>query len=240
MDAVAQLKTLGLSDKEARCYVALVGLGQATAYRVAQRAKLKVPITYVVLDELRRKGLVLKLPHAKRQLFTAKAPDEIFAVYEEQLRYAKRALPELLAAASGTGRVRVRYFEGEEGMREMLQYRTPELAGKELRVLYGKAGKRPPQMYFDYNQKLHAQGSRLRGFMPDHPSLQEFAKLDKKYGWDIRAIPESEFSADASVEIADEFVRIQLYKNAQGVVIEDANFARMMRDVFEMLWKKKS
>jgi predicted transcriptional regulator len=240
MDAVAQLKTLGLSDKEARCYVALVGLGQATAYRVAQKAKLKIPIVYVVLDELRRKGLVLKVPQAKKQLFSAKAPDELFAVYEEQLRYAKRALPELLAAASGNDRVRVLYFEGTEGMREMLEYRTPELAGKELRVLYGKAGKQPPAMYFEYNKKLHEQESRLRGFMPDHPSLQEFIKLDKKYGWDIRPLPVSDFSADASVEIADGFVRIQLYKSAQGVVVEDKNFARMMGEVFEMLWKAKS
>ena len=238
---ITQLKSLGLSDKEARCYAALVELGEASAYRVAQRAKLKRPIVYVVLDELRQKGLALKVPHAKKQLFLAKDPADFFAQYEETLRYAKRALPELLAAADKRGnRARTLYFEGKEGIREALWHRLGELKGKELRVLYSKGKKPISQMYFDYNQALYDQGSHLRGFMPDHHSLDEFVVLDKKYGWDIRKLPLSEYSPEASVEIAEGFVRILLHKDAQAVIVENKLFADMMRQTFEMLWKHKA
>ena len=72
------LKNLGLNDKEARAYAALLELGQTTAYAVAERSGLKRPTVYVVLDELRQKGLVLKIPHVKKQLWSAKSPHQIF------------------------------------------------------------------------------------------------------------------------------------------------------------------
>ena len=166
MNATEHLRTLGLSEKQARAYVALVSLGEATAYQVAGAAKLKRPITYVVLDELRQKGLVLKVPHTKKQLFAAKAPGELFADYEEKFRSAKRALPELLALVQGDDRkVRVLYFEGRDGMKEALNYNIKRLAGKEVVAFYGKSDKLKragiPPLYAEYNQ---ASGRRIHRY----------------------------------------------------------------------------
>ena len=67
MDMKQALKTIGLSDKESAVYMALLQLGQATAYAVAVKSGLKKPTTYIILDELIEKGLVLKVPQMKTQ-----------------------------------------------------------------------------------------------------------------------------------------------------------------------------
>ena len=104
---------------EGAIYVALLGLGQTTAYAIAEKSGLKRPTVYVVLEDLRKKGLVLKVPHAKKQLFTAKSPEEFFREVEERLNASKRILPELLALTSGSKKPRTLYFEGLKGMDEI-------------------------------------------------------------------------------------------------------------------------
>jgi hypothetical protein len=52
MDRIKALKYIGLNDKEARCYLALLPLNQATAYMVALRSRIKKPTAYVVLESL--------------------------------------------------------------------------------------------------------------------------------------------------------------------------------------------
>ena len=56
MDIQEALRNFGLNDKEARVYVALLELGQTTAYAIAERSGLKRPTVYVILDDLRQKG----------------------------------------------------------------------------------------------------------------------------------------------------------------------------------------
>ena len=71
------LHDLGMTDKEARIYLALYEIGRATAYTIAQRSGIKRPTVHVTLDQLRAKGLVLEVPNKKRHLFIVKDPNEL-------------------------------------------------------------------------------------------------------------------------------------------------------------------
>src|SRR3989344_6493164 len=133
------LGNLGLNEKQAAIYVALIKLGKATAYAIAEEARLKRPTVYVVLGELMQKGLVNKFPREKKQVFTAKPPDELFAEAEERMRLAKSALPELLAIVYKKGpQFRTLYYEGEKGVREMLDLINQRMRGKEILGFYAK------------------------------------------------------------------------------------------------------
>lgn len=55
---IAQLKVLGLSDREAAVYAALLVLKNGTALTVAQSAGIKRPTAYFVLESLCQKKLV--------------------------------------------------------------------------------------------------------------------------------------------------------------------------------------
>jgi sugar-specific transcriptional regulator TrmB len=239
-----QLHTLGLNEKQAKCYLALTELGQATAYQIAQIAKLKRSITYVILDELRKKGLALKVPHPKKQLFIPKPPHELFAEYEEKFRNAKRILPELLAAANSKNKkVHVLYYEGKGGIHESLKYKEQLVHNKELLAFYGKkTDTRTPisPVYEEYSKKLFVQGVTVRGFAPRHISLKKYRALDKKFNSEVVTLNDKEYSSEISIEIIDSFVRISLYKDAQAVIIDNPDFAKTMREVFEMLWKVRS
>ena len=51
------IKDLGLNDKEAKVYLALLKFGEANVSDIADEAGMKRPTVYVILDEIRKKGL---------------------------------------------------------------------------------------------------------------------------------------------------------------------------------------
>lgn len=235
------LRELGLTEKEARVYVALVELGRGTAYAISKISKIKRPTTYIVLEDLRRKGLVSKVPHIKNQIFIAKDPNELFTIQEEKIRNAKRALPGLLALSSAKDHsINTYFFEGMDGMKEALEYKRNTVADKELLCIYAKSDKglqSIPKFYFRHNEILEKQNTFIRGFIPNHPSLKGFRKYDNTKEKEIITLPSKSFSPNVSLEISDSFVKILLHKQSQAMVIESKDYSQLMKQIFELIWQ---
>ena len=236
------LRSLGLSAKESEVYLALLSLGQTTAYAVAEKSGLKRPTVYVVLDDLRKKGLVLKIPNAKKQVFTAKSPEEFFGEAEERLRIAKQSLPELLALTSGGKKPKTLYFEGLRGIEDIALYGVERMKDKEIVGFYAEATDASPELlkiFDDYNERLKRDHITVRGIVPDNPHLKRWRDTDKEYGRNMKIIPAETYSARNSIEIGDTFVRILAFRDLQGVIIENEAIAETMRQIFEMVWKSR-
>src|SRR5690606_32232995 len=97
MEYIEQLISLGLNEKEAKVYLTLLSMNRATAYYVALKSGLKKPTTYVILEDLIKKGFVLKVPQEKKSLYMAKSPQECIALIQQKINEAKDILPELMA-----------------------------------------------------------------------------------------------------------------------------------------------
>lgn len=238
------LTDLGLNRKQSEIYLALVELGRGTAYAIAKQAKVKRPNTYVILEELRLKGLVLRIPHEKNQVFVAKDPNELFIEQEERIRKAKKVLPELLARSSSKNKKAITYlFEGMDGIEKALKYKEESSAGKELLAFYAKADKGSksiPKIYYDHDKKLSDQKTKIRALAPKHNSLDIFRKRDSRPERKTVEIPVSEFSPNVSVEIGDTFIKIFIHKEKQALIVENKDFSDLMRQVFELIWVSKS
>lgn len=237
------LKDLGLNEKQAEIYLALVEIGRGTAYAIAKHAKVKRPNTYVILEELRQRGLVLKIPHDKNQVFVAKDPNELFVEQEEKIRTARKILPELLARASRKNNKAITYlFEGLDGVEKALKYKEDSFEDKELLAFYAKAEKGAssiPKMYFDHDKALADQKTKIRGFAPAHQSLQTFRKRDTLPERNVIELPTSLFSPNVSVEVGDTFIKVFLHKEKQALIVENKDFSDLMKQIFEMLWEAK-
>ncbi len=243
MDIKQALQTIGLSDKETAVYTALLQLGQATAYAVAVKSGLKKPTTYVILDELIEKGMVLKVPQMKTLHFIARSPEEAFAVAQERLSLAKKALPELLAITKGKKtKVNTVYFEGIEGMKQLLEYKLKENNGEEMLAFWATDKNVTPELveYFqkEWFPKMQRQNIRFRGMAPADPLLSKYRVTDAAYGRVVKEIPTNDYHSEVAISILGDLVRIEDYKNLQGLAIENEDVAKAVRQIFEMVWKK--
>lgn len=242
MEKIKALENLGLSEKEAKVYLALLELGQASAYRVAQKSGVKKPTTYVLLDELRKKELVVKMPGSTAQMFIAKSPEEFFNTKKYQILSATETLPEILSIMKKQNKVQTLYFEGVEGVRQALYYKMKENENNEVVGFYALAENIDKDIYditWEWASDAKKYNISVRGFVPIHDTLTDYRKADAKYNRQMRELPYENYSSETSMDVMDNFVRIiDLTKNSpQAVIIENERTAKMFKQIFEMMWK---
>lgn len=240
---IAPLKNLGLSEKEAKVYLALLQLGPSTPYQIAKKAELKRPTAYMIAEELVEKGLIVHIPGEEKRKYIAKSPDVFIEEHEEKLKAAKEILPELRSFQKGTTeKPSILYFEGAEGIRQAYWHRQKELHNSEVVGFFASAEDISPavmKVFLDWSEHRKRYNILLRGLTVDHPSIKPFEKYWGKEGKIVvKFMPPELYSAKVSIESCNgQFVRICLLESAQALVIESPKFAEALAETFELLWK---
>ncbi len=122
-----QLKNIGLSENEAKVYLAMLELGPATMLEISAKAGINRPTAYVQVEALKKLGLVSTQTKGKKQLFMAESPEQLESVLDSKNRELEqkkgelgKVLPELLTLFNlGDAKPEVRFFEGKEGLLRM-------------------------------------------------------------------------------------------------------------------------
>ncbi|HEX8947066.1 MAG TPA: helix-turn-helix domain-containing protein [Candidatus Paceibacterota bacterium] len=118
------LQGIGLSEKEASVYVALLQVDAASVIDLSKKTDVNRSTVYVVLDGLMKKGLVSETQVGKKTHYQAEPPErlETFverqrAALEEQQKRLKEIIPQLKSVQREVGeRPIVKYFEGRDGI----------------------------------------------------------------------------------------------------------------------------
>ncbi len=116
------LEAIGLSEKEARIYLAALSLGSTTAQMLAAKATINRPTTYIMIESLMKRGLMSSVIKGKKRYFTAAEPNQLLELMAGQRKelqkkeeIAREMLPDLIEIAGGNnGKTAVRVFEGDE------------------------------------------------------------------------------------------------------------------------------
>jgi sugar-specific transcriptional regulator TrmB len=244
MEIYESLKNIGLTEKEAKVYTALLQVGQGSAYGIAHKSGLKKPTTYVVLEELIKKGMVRQIPRQKKALYEAISPEEVFALAEERLDVAKRALPELLALTkTETPKIRTLYFEGVTGIKDAFLYRLADQEHTEAVGFYASDKGITPEALGATKEalaKAKKKNVRLRGFIPKDDFIENYLAENQTDSYTFKKLPYEKYSSTVSIDTICDFVRIidAVSPIPQAVVIENPAAAKTLREIFEMMWEK--
>lgn len=233
------LKVLGLNDKEAIVYIALLEIGEATVVQIAQQTKLKRPTIYLLLDLLREKELILKIPYAKKTIFIAKDPDNFFREAMTRTRMAYETLSEIKAIQKKENKISVKYYESEKGVEEALFYRMEELKKTEIVGFFAKADRITPKLIeisHRWRKALNTHDVKLRGIAPKHKSLKDFRKTDDILNQIFKSVPINTYSSNCSIDVTDLFVRIVLFDANQAIIIENLEIVKTIKEIFESSW----
>lgn len=234
------LENIGLSNKESKIYMALLKFGSATVSDIAHEAEIKRPTAYIILDELRKKGLVLMIPHAKRTIYQAKAPDEVYEQVMSNLNDFEKVLPTLRSINPSPKAVKTLYFEGIEGIKESLNYQLNEMRNKTLFGFWAKDNNLPKKisiLFSDWNNDLIKNNIKMGGITPDHQSTREYLKQHPQFSQFLKLIPEKDYSSEISIDVTDNFVRIIDGHELKAVIVEDKRVAEAMKQIFTLAIK---
>lgn len=241
---IKPLKDLGLSEKEAGIYLALLQLGPSTPYQIAKKAGLKRPTAYVLAEELVAKGLIVHMPGEDKKRYIARTPDTFIEAQEERLAAAKKILPELRSFQKGVNeKPSIMYFEGIEGLKQAYDYKKKELHGKEIVGFFSSGLDSSPEMtqiFMEWNEYKERHHTKVRGVTVDTPNLKPFEKFinQNHHSIDAKFLPQNIYSAEVSIESCDgKFVRICFMESVETLIIESPKFAKAIKEILEIVWR---
>jgi HTH-type transcriptional regulator, sugar sensing transcriptional regulator len=249
----ADLKKLGLSDKEADVYEASLELGEATVQQIAQKSKVARATTYLILDSLMKRGLVSDYEHDDKTKFIAESPTQLKRLLdrqEEELRDRQadlgRLLPKLQAfIRSSDQRPVVRYFSGVEGLKtmrgEMAQYSTSKDTWysltplDHLRAVFNDEG----DDYYTYANTRAAKGIQHKVIFTTASDKLRRQRLmsAREQRAERRFVPPEKFRSSSGMTIFRDRIAIATFTgHVGGAIIESPSAALMMRELFLLAW----
>ncbi|NOS66772.1 MAG: hypothetical protein HOO67_00155 [Candidatus Peribacteraceae bacterium] len=112
----------GFTEKEAKIYLAVLALGEAPVSRVAAHTHLKRTTAYPVVENLKERGILTVTKKRGIQYVSAIAPRILIDRLKQSAQLAEEALPALMQMAyTSPLKPRIRFFEGIEGLKEILR-----------------------------------------------------------------------------------------------------------------------
>ena len=248
-----KLIDFGLSDKEANIYISLLELEIASVSNIAKHSNINRSSAYVVLESLKKKGLVGVSDDKKIQRYVASSPDILLrsakesAEKQEKIKEAiESVIPELKSLYKDIKhKPIVKVFEGQEATKEAyynisLLKTDPNV--KEIRVYENPEGyiNVLPKDWLDTDYK---ERMRLGLFMHSiYPKTLESTEVIKRYRAmgskdELIQIPQNKFASSskfANLTICGDEVWFDSLKDNYCINIKKQEIADTLRNLFDL------
>jgi len=235
------LQNLGLSEKEAEVYLALIELGKASVVEISRKAGTKRPTTYLVLDELKTKGLVTKLLEESRSLYIAEDPELLVKGLKQKLSDISELIPVLRAKFNRGSKPKIRFIEGKENLYRLYMN---EIALAKINYFYGTSVKKFyelwPDLFDEWISKIWPkkikQSHEILEIVANNKEDVDYAKksIGKR---EVRIIPRGEGVFLADNVVTENKVYIFSLDNLFCVVIESEDIAKTYQTMVKLAWQ---
>lgn len=239
------LDAIGLRQKDIDVYLALVKLGTAPLRTVAIEAGLNRGTAYDILKRLMDLGLVSYVDAKSHRYFTAEDPRKLTGVAtrkEVALQEAREDLARIIPQVQellgwSKHRPSVRYYEGEDGVRDMLEDVLDvcmRSTSKSYRV-YSSAGIR--------DLITHAWPAFVKTRIKKKVTVKALAigEGGRTNGLDERKWLSRDHKAPTYIFIypgKTAYVSVDAKRQLFGVIIEDEAIANTQELIFNALWER--
>jgi len=244
-EATQRLLELGLTDKEASTYLAMLELGPSSVQDIAKKSGVQRTTVYDILKDLQQRGLASTTEQGSKTVYTAESPTSLQSFLERQgqeieqrQKKMEESLPFFMAMYNSLAdKPRVRYFEGEKcatSIREiMMDSRGEYLSFTAIdEDLLNRASKVDEPQRLRMSRRMH--GKYIYALKPGC----EQPKMDLA-NWDVRQIPYESAPFKGEINIVD--AKVGVYVNTStssiGFIVESRELADLFRALFMTAWQ---
>lgn len=237
------LEDLGLSDKEAKVYLALLQVDNSSVLDIAKKTSIKRPTVYVTLESLAKKGLVSETTVGKKTYYLAESPERLETfiqrqkvIFEEKERRVKEIISQVKTVQRETGeRPVVQYFEGKEGIHSMNDslYQDEEGEGGTAYLVYSRD---LLDEVFPPEERNKFKKTRLKKHIKSRV-LYNYSKgeIPSDETGERRKIDMEKYPFKCDISIYKDRVRIAILgKKLSGIFIKSQEFADTLRSLFRL------
>jgi sugar-specific transcriptional regulator TrmB len=235
-----EIKALGLSDKETKIYLAGLELGETSAQRISKKSGIKRTTTYHTIEDLKGKGLFSTVISKGKRLYAAEDPRKLLDKVDEQKKNLEKIMPELLSIANFIDKKpRIKYYEGEQGIKEVYE---DTLSYPNSEILAWVNSEAITNFKIDYLKNYYLP-QRLKNkiwvkaIAPATEEMKNYKSRDSQSLRRTRLIKNKDISFNVEINIyGSDKIFIVDFKEKIGLVISNKQIFETFKTIFETNW----
>lgn len=243
---------LGLSEKESKVYRLMLELGQAAVATIITKSNLKRGITYAVLYNLQKLGLVNSLAKKGKTYFQVEPPQKILELVEKKKQdintletSIQTIVPQLSAQYKlAVGKPTIRYYEGAEGLKEVFK----DVYAPKAEPVYGAVDVEEIEKVFAGLPEDTLIPSRMKSKLAvkcifnENERTKKFKKRDKLENRESLLIDKEKYPLPADIETYEDKVALMSFEkgNFIGMIIENKSIATTLRSVLKFIFDQQN
>ena len=248
---ISHIEELGLSNKEARVYIAALRIGPSAVQKIADQSGIKRVTTYVILESLVGLGLVSQSFRGKKTYFVAEDPSNLKRLLEkreqelvEQNQNFDQVLPQLQGLKAIPQEMpEVKFYDGAEGVRTLFATFFAEYKG-DSRDIYSISNLDEAGWYAPDVAQGKPNPYRIKNNIRSHMIYTSkrgpiYKDNDAESNRESYYMPPEKFPITCDINVMGDHV-IMISMNGStpiGVTIRNQDLANGMKNIFDMCWK---
>jgi sugar-specific transcriptional regulator TrmB len=232
------LKSIGLSDKEIKIFIASIQLGSSTVNEISRKSKIFRTYCYDVLEKLVEKGIVNYAIKSGVKYYESVDPSTLLKIEQDRLEQLKSVIPHLEdLKKTTTKKPKVEFYEGKEGIKsiheDIIRTKPDEVLG------YGNTTKHDEIMslYFPRYIKERVENKiKIRVITEKSVAGLKVKAADKKEFRETKFFKNRFDFPTIKYVYGNKIALISLGVNIIGTIIEDKELADSEKYIFDILW----
>ena len=235
------LDIIGLDKEDSKVYMAILRNGRLSMAELVSFTRLKRTSIYRFVDDLIKRGLVVRNIYGKRTFYSAENPQKILRQIEKKKQEFSKILPMLVDLHDNSfNKPHVSIYENKQGL-----WNIYKKIGESFADVYAFVS---IEKFFSVFSKKDMQKvkSLLTEGEKNSFDLVERDKSGKKYVLDIgkeknklekaKLLPK-DFHLDVDILVFGKSVAMISFDSLMGVIIENNHIANFHREVHKAFWK---
>ena len=241
------LEKIGLTENEAKTYLALLDLGESSVGKIVERAGVASSKVYELLDKLMEKGLVSTHIENNVKYFKAANPSRIKEYIHSRVNELKedesefdKILPSLLSGFKETKKAtEVELFTGYKGVRTVFYDMIREL-GKSDEFLVIGGGDSPSanentKLFFEQIHRKRAEKEIVQRIIFSEARRKSYSLMRAFKHTIARFLP---YGTPSTINIYDDTtILLVMSPSPAAIRIRDRTITESYRQYFERMWK---
>lgn len=244
----AFLKTFQLTEKEISVFLKCLELGAQPASHIARVCEMPRNTVRSMLDNLVRKGLMVKTTRANTQYYATEKKENLMRMLkfkklrteediDNQLKLLEDYGEELSARHWATNRPRITFYEGISGLEKVYEDTLTAKDGLQSWASTDDMLAAMPDYFKTYFARRAKKGIHMRSIHPDTPAARKITSRNAEELRESALVPSEKFHWTPEIQVYGNKVNIASWKEKLGIIIESQEIADALKVIFDLSYE---
>lgn len=235
---ISILEKIGLTERQARIYLACLELGECTIKDISLKSGIKRTSIYDIMGGVVDLGVVRQVVLGKKKRYLAIDPEELRSLIKKREFLLDQILPDLRYLDNAAGsKPKVWFFNEVEGLKKAYE----DLLNYENATVYGWASEDLVKFLGDdwvefYVRKRVRQNIREHMIYPLGEISKKYLEKDEEHLRESKIIDGNKYKFGIEINIYNNRISMVSVKDKAAVIIESKPIVDTFKTIFQICW----